>query len=137
MVLLFVPGPHRETISIDEMAFIQDSFQEHIDINYIYNNPIHFGYGCIYDMDEYLCELKWLLEHKDQGIGIEVMGGIHKDPLGHTSGLIGQYTLLVQDTYIRFRVMMDCNSNLKVFSPYGQVYHWLVDWPYLVISTLQ
>jgi hypothetical protein len=96
----------------------------------------------MYDTGAFLKELKTMVDsiyHK-----VQVRGSIHTDSYGHTSALIGQYTeygefvpSIVQDSYIRFKIVMDPKHTkiMRVFHP-DVIYHFLTDKPKIIKTQL-
>jgi hypothetical protein len=110
-------------------------------LNEIYNNVIHFSSYHNYDIRDFLNDLKYLIDSKVHTV--QVMGGVHTDAYGHTSGMIGQMTdygefvpAITKDTYIRFKVVMD-PRHFKIMKTldHFSVFHFLTDVP--VVEKLQ
>jgi len=149
-MLEFIDGPHKEIADAKERKHLMELMTTCMDthsfshkLNIMYNNEYHFSnMQYMYDIHAFLKELKMLIDsiyHK-----VQVMGSVHSDPYGHTSALIGQYSVygefvpsIVQDSYIRFKIVMDPKHTkiLRVFSP-EVIYHFLVDKPKVVRTQL-
>ena len=146
----FVAGPHKELVGAKEKKMIEEMLKTCTDkasfsyrLNTMYNNAGHFSnIQYMYDISAFLKELKAIADsiyHK-----VQVMGSVHTDPYGHTSALIGQYTYegefvpsLVQDSYIRFRIVMD-PRHMKIMRVLNteMIYHFLVDKPRIIKTQL-
>jgi hypothetical protein len=139
----FVPGPHGETCSKKEQARITESLKPGSfawRVNQVYNNVYHFSSHKPYDTELFLQELKYIVDSKHHKI--QVMGGLHTDPYGHTSGMIGQYEdysgygeffpAITKDTYIRFKIVQDQKwfKVLRVLDHFS-VFHFLMQVPYI------
>lgn len=141
-MLEFVPGPHRETVTDKQKQHIAHCFRKGSHsymINLAYNNAAHFSsFHNQYNITQFLKEIDYLINSKEHKI--QVMGGIHSDPFGHSSNMIGQvvgfgefYPAIVQDTYIRFNVLMDPKNPEKLQALDSvQTYHYLIEPPTLV-----
>lgn len=142
----FVPGPHGETISSSQRATIEKALKDclvntsmsHL-INVAYNNTHHFMMDTFdYDIRGFLTELKNAVDSIFNKI--VVMGGVHSDPFGHTTGLFGQYNeynelcpAIVKDNYIRFKLVFD-KKHVKAYKVLNDVnvFHFLVSVPHIV-----
>jgi hypothetical protein len=143
----FIPGPNQEKVSDTEKeeitymlkkCLIKTTFAHQV--NKAYNNFEHFAspqYN--YDIDNFLKALSDIAN--STSYTIKVMGGIHSDPFGHSSSLIGQTSYyneftpcIVQDKYIRFKVDMTNNFNQKILGPLNttSIFHFLVDVPKII-----
>jgi hypothetical protein len=135
----FVSGPHGETVSSKERKFIEQALAENSDsynINRIYNNGYHFSsQQYTYETSTFLRELSNLIQ--SQFHKIVIMGGVHSDPYGHSSGLIGQYgdygeffPSIVKDNYIRFKVVME-KKHMKALRALDEthIFHYLITTP--------
>lgn len=139
-MLEFVAGPHGEKISLKEQSQLRECLKEGSfcwKLNETYNNYGHFYSHNQYDISSFLNELKYLLEHKYHKV--QLMGGVHTDTYGHTTGMIGQYTeyneyvpSVVKDSYIRFKIYLDPNHMrvLRVFDTFS-VFHFLTSAPHI------
>lgn len=140
-MITFVDGPHGEKISKQEQKRIHQALEKGSvpwQINEFYNNVLHFSSHKSYDIQHFLSDMSYIIENKHHQL--QIMGGIHQDPFGHTSGMVGQFTqpynefipCLVKDTYIRFKVHMDPN-HFKIIKclDHFDVFHYLVDVPYI------
>lgn len=139
-MLEFVDGPHGEKISKQEQARLKELLTpgSHAwKLNEIYNNVFHFSSYHNYDIKDFLSELKYLIDSKVHTV--QVMGGVHTDPYGHTSGMVGQMTeygdflpAIIKDTYIRFKVVMD-TKHFKIMRTLNHfsVFHFLTSVPHV------
>lgn len=138
----FVPGPHGQVASASEKAKITAGMSPtsmSYYVNQVYNNPHHFSSPQFqYDPNTFLRELLNMID--SQFHKVEVMGGIHSDPFGHSSGLIGQqspygdvFPVIVKDTYVRFRIKMHQNY-VKALRALDTVntFHFLMQVPDIV-----
>lgn len=145
-MLEFTPGPHGERISPTQQKIIEEAFISCMDasskyhkVNVAYNNIHHFMFSQYdYDIQTFLSEIKNVVDSSFNKI--QVMGDVHTDPYGHTSGLIGQYTeyqefapAIVKDSYVRFKLQFDPKhvKAYKVLDP-SKIYHFLIDVPSIV-----
>lgn len=138
-MLEFIPGPNGERITLKDQKHIREclspnSFSYHV--NYYYNNNHHFSAPYTYDIEPFLKEIQRIIESTTHTL--QIMGGIHTDPYGHTSGLVGQYTeyneyfpAIMKDTYIRFKVLMKSQIALKALNN-TNVFHYLIAAPHIV-----
>ena len=142
----FVPGPHGEVISGNQRLVIEMALKDcmmktatsHL-VNVAYNNTHHFMMNTFdYDIKGFLIELKNAVDSMYNKV--VVMGGVHSDPFGHTTGLFGQYNeynefcpAIVKDSYIRFRFVFD-KKHVKAYKVLDEikVFHFLVDVPQIV-----
>ena len=132
-MIVFVSGPHGQVIDDAERKYITSLLKSCYDfnsqsfrVNILYNNYMHFQNPNIsYDAKAFLKELVSVVH--SPYYRVEVMGGIHSDPYGHTSSYA---SALAQDNYIRFKVSLGQNctecSNLKVLHPMN-IYHFLIN----------
>lgn len=137
----FVVGPNGQKISDKEKVAITKMLSPASfawNVNEIYNNVHHFSSHKAYETKTFLDEVKYIANHKHHKL--IVMGGIHQDPYGHTSGMIGQYTLyndffpaITKDTYVRFKIQQD-ERYMKMLHALDSfvVFHYLVDVPEIV-----
>lgn len=139
-MIVFVDGPHGEKIGKQE----KNQILEHLAqgsyawrVNEAYNNIYHFSSHNAYDIKDFFTDMQYIANSKYHQL--QVMGGIHTDPYGHTSGLIGQHTpygefvpALTKDTYIRFKVHQD-QAHFKILKclDHFSVYHYLVKSPHI------
>ena len=143
-MIVFVDGPHGEKISKQEKNQILEYLAEGSyarRVNEAYNNVFHFSSHNSYDINDYFKDMQDIIDNKNHQL--QIMGGVHSDPYGHTSGMIGQMTpygefipALTKDTYIRFKIHQDPN-HFKILRclDHFQVYHYLVNPP--MIEKLQ
>ena len=137
----FVVGPNGEKISEKQKASITSMLSPKSfawNVNEIYNNVNHFSSHQSYDTNVFLDEIKYIVNHKHHTL--KVMGGVHTDPYGHTTGMIGQYSpyneffpALTKDTYIRFKIQQDERymKMLRALDTFS-VFHYLVDVPEII-----
>jgi hypothetical protein len=134
-MLTFIPGPHGEKVNKNEENFLRECLTPGSScwhLNEVFNNVHHFSSHQSYVIQQFLSELKYLIDHKEHQV--QIMGTTHTDAYGHTSGLIGQYDdygfyypALVQDSYIRFKVVIN-HASFKVLKALDtfSVFHYLV-----------
>ena len=100
---------------------------------YYFGNP-----NISYDIYVFLRELKSVIDNRYHTI--EVMGGVHADPWGHTSYMMGQVNdygefvpVLTKDKYIRFKLVVD-NKHPRQFAALNttSIFHLLVQVPEIV-----
>ena len=142
----FIQGPNNQVCSAQERRYIETLLQSCNDIttfcfalNWTYNNPGHFSttqYS--YNIRGFLDELAAIA--KSQHHKVQVMGSIHRDPYGHSSQLMAQYSpydefvpCLVSDKYIRFQIRQD-PRHFKMLRQLNEtlVFHLLVDLPTII-----
>lgn len=138
-MLEFISGPNGEKISSADQNNIRKSLSHNSHSYYInkyYNNSYHFSAPYTYDIDPFLKEINKIIESKVNIL--QVMGGVHTDSYGHTSGLIGQYNeyneyfpAIMKDTYIRFKVLIKSQMTLVALNAVN-VYHYLIELPHIV-----
>lgn len=144
-MIVFLPGPHGERLQPNEEKEILAALDEGSlawRVNSHYNTFTHFYSHSEYDTATFLRELKYLIDSRVHKV--DVIGGIHTDPYGHTTGLIGQYSdfgeympAMVKDTYIRFKVNLNPSHMraLRAFDTFS-VFHFLMTPPHIVQLTL-
>jgi len=116
-------------------------------VNQVYNNVYHFSFPQYnYDTEDFLLDMWTLIHHEKHKV--QIMGTEHTDPFGHTTGMVGQYgdmgefvPALVQDSYIRFKIVLDLKHKktnktqmlreTQVLLP-DVVYHFLLRPPKIV-----
>ena len=138
-MLDFIPGPNGERISPKDQKYIRESlspnsFSYHV--NSYYNNSHHFSAPYTYDIIPFLKEVQRIKESTVHTL--QIMGGVHTDPYGHTSGLIGQYDeyneyfpAIMKDTYIRFKVLIKSQIALHALNTIN-VFHYMISAPHIV-----
>lgn len=142
----FIDGPHGEKISKKE----QNQILQHLAegsyawrVNEAYNNIYHFSSHNAYEYNDFHNDISYIMNSKYHKL--QIMGGIHSDPYGHTSGMIGQMTMygefvpaLVKDTYIRFKILQD-PAHFKILRclDHFSVFHFLVQPPHIEKLQLQ
>lgn len=141
----FLNGPHGEKINDNQKSFItsvlkscDNPYNFYHQINIAYNNVNHFCNQHNYNIHYLLKEIKNLAHDKHHKLVI--MGSIHFDPFGHTSGLIGQFddykeynNSIVKDSYVRFKVYINPNYSYKYKTLQDNViYHFLLDVPEII-----
>lgn len=143
MVLEFTAGPGKAAALPKEQASIRACIRNYNSycwrVNQVYNNVHHFSFPQYnYDTNDFLLDMWDTIKHPIHKL--QIMGSGHRDPFGHTSGMIGQYgdmgefvPALVQDSYVRFQVVLDPKDKTKtrVLQP-GPVYHFLLRPPKIV-----
>jgi hypothetical protein len=139
-MIVFVDGPHGEQVTKKEQNQIlkdlaQGSYAWRV--NETYNNVHHFSSHNAYEIKDFFTDLQYIVNSKYHKL--QVMGNVHTDPYGHTSGMIGQLTpygefapALTKDTYIRFKIHQDPN-HFKILKSldHFSVFHYLVRPPHI------
>ena len=107
-MLEFIPGPNGERITLKDQKHIREclspnSFSYHV--NYYYNNNHHFSAPYTYDIEPFLKEIQRIIESTTHTL--QIMGGIHTDPYGHTTHRLADCSEGVCATTVLLVVQVD------------------------------
>lgn len=138
-MIIFEKGPGGQEIDENEKNKIKNAFKynsNEIEINYAYNNAYHFANNNgNYDINIFINEVMNIVNSPIDELVI--LGGIHQDPYGHSSYIIGQkdkdtfYPSIVQDSYVHFKIRMKHFRPLHTLNITNS-FHFLMDVPRIV-----